>query len=60
MIQKWYEVTCDNCGTVINHYIGRKPYSFELLHDGAILKGNKQFCCNSCYNKYKKSNNGRK
>ena len=58
MIQKWYEVTCDNCGTVINHYIGRKPYNFELLRDDAILKGDKQFCRNSCYNKYK-DNNGR-
>lgn len=54
MIQKWYEVTCDNCGDVINHYIGRKPYNFELINDGVVLKKNKHFCCIDCYNEYER------
>lgn len=54
MIQKWYEATCDNCGNVINHYIGRRPYDFELINDGAILRNKKLFCCEECYHKYER------
>ena len=54
MIEKWYKVSCDNCETVINHYIGRKPFVKELIADGAILYKNKIFCCEDCYNKFNK------
>lgn len=43
MINKWYEVTCDYCGYVVNHYIGNKPTKKELEHDGFIVKGDKVF-----------------
>jgi len=49
MIQKWYEVTCDYCERVINHYIGRKPTREEIEHDGGITTATKQFCCKECY-----------
>lgn len=44
MIEKIYEVSCDICGTCINHYIGNKPTIKELKDDGIIVKGNKVYC----------------
>ena len=52
MITKIYEVSCDNCLTVINHYMGNRPTIDEMRKDGAILKGNKQLCCKKCCDKY--------
>lgn len=52
MIQKWYEVTCDYCGAVINHYIGRKPTKDELEADGATCTATKQFCCDQCFSSW--------
>lgn len=52
MIEKWYEVSCDNCGYVINHYAGNKPSKQELQEDGAFIKGNLVFCNKDCYKEY--------
>ena len=49
MIQKWYEVTCDYCGEVINHYIGKKPSNEEIQADGGVTTATKQFCCEECF-----------
>lgn len=49
MIQKWYKVTCDYCGCVINHYIGKKPTKGELEADGALCSASKQFCNDKCF-----------
>lgn len=48
MLQKWYELTCDYCGTCINHYIGRKPSREELTADGVITTSSKHFCSDIC------------
>lgn len=52
MITKWYEVTCDYCGRVINHY-SKKPSNELLDSDGAVTIGTKQFCCEACKGDYK-------
>ena len=49
MIERWYEVTCDYCGSVINHYIDRKPTREEIEEDGGVTTGTKQFCCKECW-----------
>ena len=54
MIAKWYEVTCDYCGEVINHYIGRKPSIYELKADGAVCTATKQFCCSQCFKEWRR------
>ena len=48
MLQKWYELTCDYCGTSINHYIGRKPSLKDLTADGVVTTGSKHFCSEKC------------
>lgn len=53
MITKWYEVTCDYCGNVLNHYIDIKPSDKELKDDGFYVKGHKHFCNINCYLKSK-------
>ena len=52
MITKWYEVTCDYCGNVLNHYIDIKSSDKELKDDGFYVKGHKHFCNITCYNNY--------
>lgn len=52
MLQKWYELTCDYCGTCINHYIGRKPSHEELRGDGVFIQGQKHFCSDICRGEY--------
>lgn len=54
MMTKLYEVTCDYCGNVINHYIGRKPQREELEGDGAVCTPYMQFCGEECYAKWKR------
>lgn len=49
MIEKWYEVSCDYCGHVINHYINIRPPKEMLEEDGAICTATKQFCSNECF-----------
>lgn len=44
MINKVYEVSCDNCGQCLNHYFGYKPTNKELKEDGFIVINNKTFC----------------
>ena len=50
MITKWYEVTCDYCGSVLNHYIDIKPDNKELINDGFICRNGKHYCSCKCYN----------
>lgn len=49
MITKLYEVTCDFCGTCMNHYIGKKPNNDELIKDGFAVAKTKQFCSEKCH-----------
>lgn len=51
-IIKCYEVTCDYCGTCINHYIGRKPTMQELRNDGFATTATKVFCDDRCRSDY--------
>lgn len=60
MIEKWYEVSCDLCGQVVNHYIGNKPTKEELNEDGAVLYKTFIFCCEDCYNKFKQKEDERR
>ena len=53
MILKWYEVSCDQCGTCLNHYIGCKPSIKELKNDGFITYKEYVFCTEECYNKFR-------
>lgn len=53
MVQKWYEVYCDNCGNIINHFIGNRPSKYEIENDGGLIWRNKTFCGNRCLEKYK-------
>lgn len=39
-ITKVYEVTCDKCGQVINHYIHYKPSLKELRKDSGRVRIN--------------------
>lgn len=41
---KLYEVSCDYCGTCLNHYIGRKPSMMELWEDGFVATRTRVFC----------------
>ena len=52
MLQKWYELTCDCCGSAINHYIGSKPSREMLKQDGVIICGDKHFCSDECKDEY--------
>jgi len=52
MITRWYEVSCDYCGSVINHYKRRKPSREELSVNGAFTTATKQFCNVNCYSNY--------
>lgn len=58
MIEKWYEVTCDQCGIAMNHYPGRKPDNKELSSDGFIVTATKQFCCQECYDEWLSKRSG--
>lgn len=48
MLQKWYELSCDYCGSCIKHYIGRKPSREKLTADGVFTQGQKHFCSDAC------------
>lgn len=52
MIQKWYEVTCDYCGSGINHYIGSRPTRKMLEADGAVCTATKHFCSEMCWGEW--------
>lgn len=54
MIEKVYEVSCDNCGTTINHYIGNRPTKDELKSHGVKFYKGKLFCCDECLEDHKK------
>ncbi len=57
MITKLYEVSCDYCGTCINHYIGNKPTNKELINDGFVVINDKCFCNKECSQNYKNKYN---
>lgn len=52
MIVKFYEVRCDYCGKVINHYPLKKPSRNVLDGDGVICSATKNFCSIDCYGLY--------
>lgn len=52
MIEKWYEVTCDYCGCVINHFIGRRPTDDEIKEIGGYTTPTKQFCDYQCFSNW--------
>ena len=52
-VYKYYEVSCDVCGKVINHYPYR-PTRTDLKEDDAIMKyvnGKVKIICQDCLNK---------
>lgn len=53
MIEKWYEITCDYCGTAITNYIGKKPTTEEMKNDGIICTATMQFCSDMCFADWK-------
>lgn len=55
MLTKWWELTCDYCGTAMNHYIGNKPSNDELIQDGFYVNGSKHYCNINCYLKDKQN-----
>lgn len=44
MIEKIYEISCDNCSHSINHTF-YKPTIKDLKEDNIICYKGKQFCC---------------
>ena len=57
-ITRWYEVCCDNCGAVINHYIHYKPTIKELKKDcGSVVIHNGKVItiCDECNKKNKRN-----
>jgi hypothetical protein len=48
MIKKWYEISCDECGSV-EYLKGTQKIVEETAIDiGWIKKGQKHFCCEKC------------
>lgn len=57
MLNKYYEVICDCCGSGIGHYMGnRKGVAAQAKRDGAFIKymeGNTYtFCNEECYKRF--------
>lgn len=46
MIEKWYEVSCDQCGCGITHT--RSSSKEELRLYGVIVRGRRHFCSSLC------------
>lgn len=51
MIEKIYEISCDNCSHTINHTF-YKPTIKDLKEDNIICYKGKQFCCEECLEEY--------
>lgn len=49
MIEKYYEVRCDYCGNVINHYPKNKPTRENIEDCGAICTATKHLCSSECF-----------
>ena len=49
---KWYEVTCDNCGSSSHYGVGI-PWREQAKEDGYIVKGKLAFCDDKCLKKFK-------
>lgn len=49
MIYRYYELRCDYCGCVINHYPIRKPDNELLRKEGILHTSTKQFCSDECF-----------
>lgn len=54
MIEKIYEISCDNCSHTINHTF-YKPTIKDLKEDNIICYKGKQFCCEECLEEYKRA-----
>ena len=52
MMQKWWELCCDNCGTTIQNYIGNKPTIEEIKRNGFVVHKSFVFCDMDCYNEF--------
>lgn len=54
MIEKFYEVRCDFCGTVINHYPKIRPTRERIEKIvGVRCTATKHFCSDVCYANWK-------
>ena len=53
MIKRYYECTCDYCGSVINHYPDIKPSKGDFEEIGAVVSGRKIFCDKQCLENYR-------
>lgn len=63
MIDKIYELICDNpkCQNAMNHLYGSvKQVKERAIELGHIIKGNKCYCNQECYNIAKELNENRK
>ena len=54
MIEKFYEISCDNCNLAIIHLLYR-PTIKDLKECGIISYKGKQFCCKECLKEYKRN-----
>lgn len=52
MIEKFYEISCDNCARGIIHLL-YKPTIKDLKEYDVISYKGKQFCCEECLEEYK-------
>lgn len=54
MIEKFYEISCDNCSHTINHIFYKLTIK-DLKEDNIICYKGKQFCCQECLEEYKRA-----
>lgn len=54
MIEKNYEISCDNCNNGINHTFYKSTIK-DLKEDNIICYKGKQFCCEECLEEYKRA-----
>ena len=53
MIEKFYEVRCDFCDSVINHYPNNRPTRKNIEAYGGVCTATKHFCSDVCYANWK-------
>lgn len=53
MIEKFYECTCDYCGSVINHFPQVRPSKEDFEEIGAKVYVKKIFCDEECLANYR-------
>lgn len=57
MKKNWSEYICDYCGQAehfLCNYKGQIPADEKAKKTGWIIKNKKHFCCQECYEQYKK------